>query len=66
LAQPLERSTVAAGVGVDVDVALDLSPDELPHPAATSASEAMRTARCRDTAGKDNGRLAPLPRRPSI
>src|SRR3954469_8251958 len=57
--QPLERSGVA-GVLVAAGVADRFSWLSLPHPAASSAREAIRTARCRGTAGKDNGRRVPL------
>src|SRR3954466_7759172 len=59
--QPLDRSGVA-GVFVAAGVAaLSLSEGlSEPHPAASKAREAIRTARCRGTAGKDNGRRVPL------
>jgi HAD superfamily hydrolase (TIGR01450 family) len=49
-------ASVGAGVAA---VSLSLEESE-PHPAASRAKEAIRTARWRDTAGKDNGRRVPL------
>src|SRR4051812_49795123 len=57
--QPLERSGVA-GVLVAAGVADRFAWLSLPHPAASSAREAIRTARCRGTAGQDNGPPVPL------
>ena len=56
MARPAASVAAAAGVA-----ARSLSEESSePHPAASSAREAIRTARSRGTAGKDNGRRVPL------